>query len=81
MEKSTIEYKVFTIFKDIFDIEGIEISLDSQPEDIEDWDSIGHIRLMLAIEEEFKIQILAEKAAELNDIQSIVQYLMDTLAK
>ena len=64
MEKSTIESKVFAIFKDIFDIEGIELSLDSQPKDIEDWDSIGHIRLMLAMEEEFKIQILAEKAAD-----------------
>ncbi|TRZ51529.1 MAG: acyl carrier protein [Dehalococcoidia bacterium] len=81
MEKGTIESKVFAILEDIFDIEGIELSLDSQSKDIEDWDSIGHIRLMLAIEEEFKTQILAEKAAELNSVQSIVQYLMDALVK
>ena len=81
MEKSTIESKVLSIFKDIFEIEGVELSLDSQQKNIEDWDSIGHIRLMLTIEEEFKIQILSEKAAELNSVRSIVQYLMGVLVK
>ncbi len=81
MEKGTIESKVFAILEDIFDIEGIELSLDSQQKDIEDWDSMGHIRLMLAIEEEFKIQIPPEKAVELDSVKSIVQYLKDALAK
>ena len=80
MEKGTIESKVLAILEDIFDIEGIELSLDSQQKDIEDWDSMGHVRLMLAIEDEFKIQILFEKAAELDGVKSIVQYLMDALA-
>lgn len=81
MEKGTIESKVFAILEDIFDLEGIELSLDLQQKDIEDWDSMGHVRLMLAIEDEFKIQILFEKAAELNSVKSIVQYLTGALAK
>ena len=81
MDKSTIETKVLTIMKDIFDTEGVALSIDSLPSDIEDWDSIGHIRLMLAIEEEFKIQIPPEKAAELVSVRFIVQYLADTLTE
>ncbi len=81
MERGTIESKVFAILEDIFDLEGIKLSLNLQQEDIEDWDSMGHIRLILTIEDEFKILIPLEKAAELTGVESIVQYLTNALER
>ena len=81
MERAIIEAKVFAIFEDIFDVAGMKLSLGLQRTDVEDWDSMGHVRLILAIEEEFKVPVLYEKAAELTSIESIVQYLTNALAK
>ena len=39
------------IFRDVFDDEGLVITEDTIPEDIEDWDSIGHVYLVVEIED------------------------------
>ena len=42
---------------------------------IKDWDSLGHVRLISAIEEEFKIRIPIEDAVKFNKVDMILNYL------
>ena len=48
--------KIIEIFEDILDIENGKINLNSTPEDIEEWDSVATINIIVAIEEEFGIK-------------------------
>jgi acyl carrier protein len=45
---------VLPIFKDIFENDRLEITEKTTAADIEEWDSINHIYLIVAIEKKFK---------------------------
>lgn len=56
MNKEEIFIKLNSIFRDIFDDESIVLSENTTAADIEDWDSLTHISLIAAIEDEFGIR-------------------------
>ncbi len=70
--------RIIQILDDLFNFEGRSNSHTLCQDDIKDWDSIGHIRLMLAIEHEFGIKIPLEKAVQLNCIEHIIDYIDQT---
>lgn len=76
-----MESRVLELFQDIFDYNSINISVETSQDDVKDWDSIGHIRLILALEQEFNISIPLEAAVQLNNIKAIVKYLYEFLNK
>ena len=56
MEKTEILVKVQDIFRDVLDNEEIVLNNDTSADDIEEWDSLSHIQLIVAIEKHFKIK-------------------------
>ena len=52
MDKEIYE-RLNNVFRDIFDDETIEVNANTTSSDIEDWDSLEHINLIVAIEQEF----------------------------
>jgi acyl carrier protein len=56
------------IFRDIFDDEGIQLSADTTAADIQNWDSLNHINLIVAIEMRYKIKF---KTAEIEGLQNV----------
>jgi acyl carrier protein len=75
MENGNVTEKIVQIFDDIFNIENIKIDNNSSQDDIKDWDSIGHVRLMMALEKEFNINIPIEDAIELLIFNDIKDYI------
>ena len=51
MDKEIYE-RLNNVFRDIFDDETIEVNANTTSSDIEDWDSLEHINLIVAIEQE-----------------------------
>ena len=64
--------KIIEIFEDILDIENGKINLDSTPEDIEEWDSVATINIIVAIEEEFGIKF---KLKDIQEAKSVKDFL------
>lgn len=78
MSREEVLQKLNTIFCDIFDDEEIIITEATTPDDIEDWDSIGHVYLTVEIEDEFEIK-LGEKMAEIEAVSDIVDLILEKL--
>jgi acyl carrier protein len=56
MEKIEILERVQTIFCDILDDDSIVLTSETMADDIEGWDSLTHIQLIVAIEKSFKLK-------------------------
>tara|TARA_B100000963_G_scaffold356933_1_gene378072 strand:+ start:2843 stop:3073 length:231 start_codon:yes stop_codon:yes gene_type:complete len=51
------------------------VNLDTSAQNTERWDSLAHINIIIDLEKEFNIKINTAKVAELDSVNSIVQYL------
>ena len=56
------------IMADTFDLDAVEISPNTTAADIEEWDSLSHIRLIVAIEREFGVKF---SNAEIEDMKNV----------
>ena len=52
-----------------------EITDNVQMGDIERWDSLGHVELMLALEQSFRVEITAEAMTEILSLPDIEDYI------
>jgi acyl carrier protein len=68
MVSSGIFSSVKSIMADVFDIDDMGITLDTSAKDIEEWDSLSHIRLIVAVERKFKIKF---KNSEIESLQRV----------
>lgn len=60
--------QVRSIASDIFGIPVDKITASSSPQTIENWDSIQHLNLVLALEEKFNLQLSPEEIEEIKSI-------------
>ena len=70
MTASTFE-QVRGVASDIFGVPQDKISADSSPETIENWDSMQHLNLVLAIEEKFGVQLEPEDIEKMKTIGAV----------
>lgn len=75
MEVDSIQEKVRQVLAGIFSFEPSDIGLDSSIKTIEQWDSLQHVNLMMAIEQEFDIRIDVEDAVEMTSFAVVCEKL------
>lgn len=63
------------IFADIFALPEEHITSHTSPETLEAWDSLQHLNLMLAIEQEFGVQFTPEEMEQLVSVARIAACL------
>ena len=68
------------IFRDVLDDEEIVLSEASTAEDVEGWDSLTHIQLIVAIEKKFKIKFTSKEILSWKNVGELVGCLASKLA-
>lgn len=61
MDRNELLTQINTIFKDILDDEEVVVNETSTANDVDDWDSLTHIQLVVAIEKHFKIRFTSKE--------------------
>lgn len=56
MNTNEIIQQVNDIFKDVLDNDDIKLTEDTTANDVDEWDSLNHIQLIVAIEKHFKVR-------------------------
>ncbi len=73
MERTDILKKLNEIFIDVMDLDAdFILTEDMTADDIEEWDSLSHIQLMVAIEKNFGIKFTAKEILEWEDVHDCV---------
>jgi acyl carrier protein len=76
MEKN-IEQRLFLIMSNIFNQPIGTISIKSSPDTIESWDSLSHMKLIIALEEEFNIELSEDQIVDMLSAELIILTLKD----
>jgi acyl carrier protein len=69
------------VFQDVFDDESIEIFDAMTAEDLDEWDSVSHISLVLAVEKEFGVTLNAAEIGTLANVGAMVSLLTEKVAR
>ena len=72
MERSEIFKRLEEIFVDVFELDGIELTDATSAEDIEEWDSLSHIQLIVAVEKAFGIKFISREIMKWNNVGEMV---------
>lgn len=69
--------RVRRIVADVFGLPIEEIRPDSSPDNIETWDSLQHLNLVLALEQEFGVQFSPEEIEQLLSVELVAALLRE----
>ena len=72
MEKSQILAEVQAIFREVLDNEEIVLASETTADDIEEWDSLTHIQLIVAIEKHFKIRFTSREILSWHNVGQLI---------
>lgn len=81
MNSAEILDKLQPIFHDVFDDEDIVVTSETNADQIEDWDSLSHIRLVVAIEKEFAIKFAFGELSGLKNVGEMIELIEEKISE
>lgn len=79
MTREEILAKVQDIFREVFDDEELVIADETNSDDIEDWDSLEHISLIVSMEKEFNLKFDIKQVNKLENVGQMVDMISNML--
>ena len=70
-----IYQRLTNVFREFFDDDEIEIDAETTADDIDDWDSLNHITLMAAVEDEFGIRLSMGEVSGLDNVGALADII------
>ncbi len=77
MNKEQIYKELDEIFQDVFDNKEIHVTESTTAKDIEDWDSLEHINLVVAIENHFGIKFNMNQVTSMKNVGEMVEVILE----
>lgn len=81
MTREFIFEKLNVIFRDVFDDEAITVEEGTTARDIEDWDSLEHINLVVAIEKYFGMKFTMGEVTGMKDVGAMADIIQERAAR
>ena len=75
MMNSEIYQRLTDIFHDVFDDESLVLTPELTANDVDEWDSLSHIRLVLGVEKAFSMKFNASEVARLKNVGEFVELI------
>jgi acyl carrier protein len=79
MEDVEIRARLREIFREVFDDNSIEIRDEMTAQDVEEWDSLNHINLIVAVERNFDVRFTTKEVRNLANVGEFIALLKGKL--
>ena len=66
-------------FQDVFDDESIEVNDETTSEDVDGWDSLEHINLIAAVEQEFGVKFSMGQVVSMKNVGEMVDIILSQI--
>lgn len=77
MDRIEILKQINVIFIDVLDNEDVVIEEATQATDVDEWDSLTHIQLVVAIEKHFKIRFTSKEIQSWNNVGEMLNCIQE----
>lgn len=77
MNKEDIIERLNGVFRDVFGDDSISVSEATTSADIEDWDSLEHINLIAAVEEEFGMSFKMREVSGMKNVGEMIAIIAE----
>ena len=79
MDRKEVFERITRIFREEFDDDTLIIQDETNAEDIEDWDSLAHVELVLAMEHEFGMKFNIKEVGELQNVGEMADLILNRM--
>lgn len=79
MSRTEVFEKINAIFHDIFDDDSLVVTDDTTAADIEDWDSLEQINILVAMEKAFGVKFSVGEVEGLKDVGEMADLIISKL--
>ncbi len=76
MERNEVLNQLNNIYNDILDAEGIALTDATTADQVDGWDSLTHIELVVAIEKHFKCRFSSKEIQSWNNVGEMVDSIL-----
>lgn len=77
MSREEIYERLNAVFRDVFGDDGISVNDSTTAADIKGWDSLRHITLLAAVEDEFDIEFSMGQTVSMKNVGEMVDHIED----
>lgn len=81
MTNEEIMAGVVSIFREVFDDDELTLTAGTTADDVEEWDSVSHIQILLAVEESFGLHLRTGDVATLKNVGDLVDLISRRLSE
>jgi acyl carrier protein len=74
---AVMQQRLERVFQEVFDDDQLQITDATSPENTEEWDSLAQVKLIVALEEEFKIKFTTDEVASLSTVGEFKEALAE----
>jgi acyl carrier protein len=79
MDEKQIYARLSEVFESVFDDDSIQLTPALTAKDVDGWDSLTHIRLLLTVERSFKVKFSTTEIGKLEDVGGLVALIQKKL--
>lgn len=76
MTREKVYEQLNEVFRDVFDDDSITVNDSTTAADIEDWDSLEHINLIVSVEKSFNIRFNMGETASMKNVGAMVDLIL-----
>jgi acyl carrier protein len=81
MDRNSVIQNLTPIFQDVLDLPDLELESDSNAQNVEGWDSLAHVNLVVAIEKHYRIRFALGELQGLKNVGEMADLIQKKLAK
>ena len=75
-DRQSIFEQLTEVFRDVFDDDELVIDASTTAQDVEGWNSLAHIRLVVSIEKAFRLRFSAAEIGDLKNVGDMVELIL-----
>ncbi len=75
MERQAVYEKLSAVFRDVFDEDDLVLKPETTADDVEGWDSLTHVRLVLAVSKAFGVKFSASEVGGFKNVGEFVDVI------